>query len=428
MDKRIEIIGPDNVVQIVADGEAANRAAGQIVMQMYSHITVSFCMAHCLNNLLKDIGNLEWIAPLIADASQMVTFINNHNLLRSEFLKKSGGKVLLKYSDTRFAFNFLMLHRLSDCQSAVRQLFISDEFTSSSHATTASGIHCRERAESLIFWEDIKTLDAMVHPVVHLLRVVDGMQPCIGKVYEAMDRMIESLEKLEPNPDRYDTIRRLCTKRWDSYASDLHGAAFVLDPEFQESGQENDTEVMSLFRRVLDRMVIDPLQRRKVRDQLAAYRDLQGSYGLPDAQIDRFKIGSVLWWEDYGSDGPELQRLAARILSQSVSTSCLEQLWSTYSHIASKKRNRLGVQRASDLVYISANLRMLCKNATKKPDPFTQWEMEQEQVQKHGEGGVPSALESELEEDIWEDLEDIEPSTMGSHDIEATGSCAHSLE
>ena len=104
------------------------------------------------------------------------------------------------------------------------------------------------------------------------------------------------------------------------------------------------------------------------------YREKRGAFGLPDAQEDRRKIGSALWWEDYGADGPELQRFAIRVLSQGCTSSCLEQLWSVYGHIASKKRNRLGVQRANDLVFVSANLRMLCKGMTKRADPFTAWE------------------------------------------------------
>ena len=91
-----------------------------------------------------------------------------------------------------------MLGRLRECSGALRQLFISDEFTHSSLASTATGRLCKEHAESSTFWDEVKRIDAMVHPIVRLLRLVDGMQPCIGKVYEAMDRMIEKLEELEP--------------------------------------------------------------------------------------------------------------------------------------------------------------------------------------------------------------------------------------
>lgn len=75
----------------------------------------------------------------------------------------------------------------------------------------------------------------------------------------------------------------------------------------------------------------------------------------------RFHVGAVTWWEDYGAETPELQHLAIRILSQVCSSSALERLWSTFGHIHSKKRNRLGTQKADDLVFVNANLRLLTK-------------------------------------------------------------------
>ena len=72
-----------------------------------------------------------------------------------------------------------------------------------------------------------------------------------------------------------------------------------------------------------------------------------------------------------------------------------------YSHIASKKRNRLGVQRANDLVFVSANLRMLCKSMTKKADPFTEWEAAQEdpEADPHAMAEILEELEGVHEEE-----------------------------
>ncbi|WP_219824433.1 DUF domain-containing protein, partial [Enterobacter cloacae complex sp. 4DZ1-17B1] len=108
----IEITVPENFLCMVADGEASNRTAGAIIEGMYPNIHVTFCMAHCLNNLLKDIGNLSLISPTIGDASRIVSFVLNHQKVRHEFSKRSHLS-LLKYSETRFAFNWLMLGRLS---------------------------------------------------------------------------------------------------------------------------------------------------------------------------------------------------------------------------------------------------------------------------------------------------------------------------
>lgn len=52
------------VVQIVADREPTNRTTRAILEGMYKHIPISFCKAHCLNNLLKDIGALTLVMDL----------------------------------------------------------------------------------------------------------------------------------------------------------------------------------------------------------------------------------------------------------------------------------------------------------------------------------------------------------------------------
>ena len=231
--------------------------------------------------------------------------------------------VILKDSKTRFAFNFLMLGRLSTCSGALRGLFLSDEFSNMPEASTTRGQECKARADDAAWWEKVKTIDAMIKPVISILRIVDGMLPSIGKVYEAMDRMIEQL-KAHVSDDDYDEIKTLCVTRWDAYYSPLHAAAYMVDPEFQGNKQEKDKEISNGFRIILNRLEPDAAKRRQIRDQLSLYREKRGAYGLPDAQVDRFKIGGALWWEDYGSNSLELQRFAIRVLSQGCSSSCLE--------------------------------------------------------------------------------------------------------
>ncbi|KAH7440678.1 hypothetical protein KP509_03G005700 [Ceratopteris richardii] len=217
------------------------------------------------------------------------------------------------------------------------------------------------------------------------------MDPCIGKVYETMDQTIESLKKLVQEDEKYEEIPSICVRRWNAYYSPLHAAAFMVDPEFQDKKQYADPEVASGWRTILERLVPDNASRRLIRDQLSKYRTMKdASFSCADAQEDRFRV-------DFGFDGPELQQLAIRILSQACTTSCLEQLWSVYGHVASKKRNILGVQRASDLVFVSANLRMLRKTQSMASYPFTEWEME-DKVQ--GEEHEEEAHDSEYFEQV----------------------------
>ena len=127
--------------------------------------------------------------------------------MRAEFSKRSK-LALLKYSGTRFASNFIMLHQLSVCSGALRGLFLSDEYLAMPEARSAAGKACRARADMPAWWEKVKTISKMVKPIIHFLRVLDSMKPCISKVFEAMDTMIASLEKLVTDPDRYFSFFR----------------------------------------------------------------------------------------------------------------------------------------------------------------------------------------------------------------------------
>lgn len=65
-----------------------------------------------------------------------------------------------------------------------------------------------------------------------------------------------------------------------------------------------------------------------------------------------------LWWQNFGSDTPDLKKFAIRILNQACSASGCERNWSMFEKIHSKKRNRLTQKRLNDLVFVHYNLRL----------------------------------------------------------------------
>ena len=74
-----------------------------------------------------------------------------------------------------------------------------------------------------------------------------------------------------------------------------------------------------------------------------------------------------------------MRSLAIQILSQGVSSSPCERLWSRFGNIASKKRNRLGAQKANDFVYVNANLRLLDSiSGCKSHETYIGWGLEVE--------------------------------------------------
>ena len=95
-----------------------------------------------------------------------------------------------------------------------------------------------------------------------MLRLVDSDLPCLGKVYEGMDRMIESIESSSIPIDRVEQLRERCIFRWNQIHSPLACVTYVLDLEFQGRRQERDKEVMTGWEKVLDKQVLVELHRK----------------------------------------------------------------------------------------------------------------------------------------------------------------------
>jgi len=70
------------------------------------------------------------------------------------------------------------------------------------------------------------------------------------------------------------------------------------------------------------------------------------------------KMPAHTWWSSYGSETPQLQSLAIKVLSQVTVALACERNWSTFEFIHSTKRNRLTSERAANLVFVFSSLRL----------------------------------------------------------------------
>jgi hypothetical protein len=74
----------------------------------------------------------------------------------------------------------------------------------------------------------------------------------------------------------------------------------------------------------------------------------------------------ALWWESFGEDCKELQRLAIRVLSSTCSATGCERNWSIFYHVHSKRRNRLETQRLNALVFVKYNIQLELRQAKRQ--------------------------------------------------------------
>jgi len=117
--KAIEDVGVEIVVQMCMDSATFCKAAGRKLEARFPHITFTPCTPHCLDLLLEDMGKLDWVSSVIAEARTALKFITNHH--KSLALFRSLSKLeLLKPGETKFATNFIMLQRMHEVKASLQ--------------------------------------------------------------------------------------------------------------------------------------------------------------------------------------------------------------------------------------------------------------------------------------------------------------------
>ena len=77
MDKIVEEVGEENIIQVVTDNEASFKATSMLLMEKCKHLFWSPCAAHCIDLMLKDIENMKQIKETLDQAKMITRFIYN---------------------------------------------------------------------------------------------------------------------------------------------------------------------------------------------------------------------------------------------------------------------------------------------------------------------------------------------------------------
>ena len=82
----IEMVGSENVVQVVTDNAKNCRGAGALVESRYDHIFWTPCTVHSLNLILQRIGTeVDWVKKIYEEGEDIQMFVTNHHMSQSIF-------------------------------------------------------------------------------------------------------------------------------------------------------------------------------------------------------------------------------------------------------------------------------------------------------------------------------------------------------
>ncbi|WVZ58925.1 hypothetical protein U9M48_009143 [Paspalum notatum var. saurae] len=401
LEKKIEGIAKENVVQVITDNGANYKAVGRILMDRIPSLFWSPCAAHCLDLMLEDIAKLKEFKKPIARARRITTFIYRHGIILSLMREKTGGADLVRPAATRFATTFLTLKSLHKHREALKALFVSEEWNGSNLSKSGAGAEVHDIVLSMEFWNKVEDCHRASAPLLIVLRVVDGDEkPAMPEVAALMKHAKEKISQSFAIASK--KIIEIIEGRWVKQMDHpLYGAALYLNPGklhplIREDDDATVGQLRGCFLDVLARMVDDQETRDKIDAQSLDYEALRGeAFSNKMAKKNLETMSPLDWWRSYGGRAIEIQRFARHIVSLCASSSSCERNWSTFEFIHTKKRNRFLHKRLNDTVFVFYNRKMK-----------TRFQMTRE---KKGKGFDPLVIEEFNWDNEWADSSYVHP-------------------
>ncbi|PKU65066.1 hypothetical protein MA16_Dca004681 [Dendrobium catenatum] len=283
----VEWVGSQNVVQLVTDNAANYKKAGELLHERFNSIYWSPCFAHCLNLILKDIGNMSHIQELAKRASKVTVFVYNHVFILAWLRKRDGWKEIIRPGATRFATTFITLRSIYDHKIHLQAFITNKVFFESKISKTVKGKEVSSIILDNKFWNDCLLVSKLSGSLIRLLRIMDSDEkPSLGFLYDGMYRARKAIKGMFKNSKRmYKPYTTIIKTRWDrQLRQGIHCAAYFLNPHFQYD-KENfcmKSEVLQGLVELIGNKDICPKSTTTM-NEVRLFRDNLESFGKPIA-------------------------------------------------------------------------------------------------------------------------------------------------
>eukprot|EP01018_Ginkgo_biloba_P039315 Gb_36392 [translate_table: standard] len=152
-------------------------------------------------------------------------------------------------------------------KASLRVIVCSIEWEKSPISKTSKGKLVEEIILSRNFLDSAQRVLHICEPIMEMLSLVDGDTPCMGFVYEGMERCKEAIAKVFNNViDDYKLIRNMVDFRWKMMHSLLHAASCYLYPKSFGFKRNGDKEIMSGLYEAIEKLHPDKELTKKVRE------------------------------------------------------------------------------------------------------------------------------------------------------------------
>lgn len=424
MKHSIEMVGPENVFLVIIDGGTDWTATKAMIQQFFPWISFLHCVSHEVSLIVKDCfkdpdeGGIEELYELDKWISDAQHWFSSHAC--TSFLKalaQPGETTAFVWPAlTRYCGLLLKVKRFLTMKPLLRRVvnsgvyqeknFVEDPFPAVINADSK--------------WELMECVVETMGPLLLLCRLADGQKPVISKLHGTqlyVRKMMEASAAAGGAGSIQDKICKVFLARWPEMQNEIVGATYMLDPLFVDQSKHSPTCTVNLWtlaRKVLG--VTDDSEWSTLHGimvtQLAKFNNKGAGLthmSSPAAWIDLHSKCALAWWSEWGAEVPELQKLAFKLVPLLIGSGPAERTWKDVGNILTKNRNRLGVGRCIDLVYVRMWLRRELKLVSDEElEEFKEWETKLFREASFYDGNTAAnttPVRMRIFEDIFEDWE-----------------------
>ncbi|MCL7042340.1 hypothetical protein MKW94_002287 [Papaver nudicaule] len=370
----IDEIGPENVVQIIANNASRHAFEYDWVTRRYPHIYRTQCAANEIQVLLEDFyKGVGWIQNVVDDAKIIVDYMYMYPEVLRLMRSHTGEKELKRNCRTRFSSHFTMLQSIAEVEANLHLTVVSREWIDLSCSKTEVGENVTQTIQSETFWRGIKDVISVFEPLIKVLYLVEGEGSTAGYLYESIEKAsVELKRRFSINPRKYSEVWELFTKWHGTKVHKIHAAAAFLNPSLMYDGKIKYE--LPDIRDGMNYVAENLLGTEEMEDfaaQLLLYNGKSSKLFNTLSVLMMKKAHPRVWWEYNGGEVPLLRKVAIRILSQPCASSALARNWSAFEAAKTKKLNKLPEDVSDDLVYVRMNSKMIaCYSDPEMRDSF----------------------------------------------------------
>lgn len=373
LDKVVEEMGEENVVQVITENTHSYQVAGKMLEEKRKNLFWTPCAAYCIDRVLEDIVKIKLVGECMEKGQKITKLIYNQigllHLMKKEF---TGGQELLRPCVTQCASSFATLQSLSDHKIGLKRMFQSNKWLSLRLSKSDEGREVEKIVQNATFWKKMQYVRKSVDPIMEVLQKITSDESLsMPYIYNDMYRA-----KLAIKSNHDDDVRKyghfwsVIDNRWNSlFHHPLYLAAYFLNPSYRYRPDfVAHPDVVRGLNSCLVRLEPDNGRRISASMQISEFSSAKADFGTDLAISTRSELNPAAWWQQHGINCLELQRIAVRILSQTCSSFGCEHSWSIYDLIHRQRRNHLAQKRLNDLSYVHYNLRLRERQIRRRSD------------------------------------------------------------